>query len=120
MELLSQYIDAKSKLDRYKKLEAELRIKLLNHLFPTAVEGTYNTFINSVKIKGKFGVNINLNQQAYNELSAQMSDDELECINLKPNLSIAKYKQLKDKSTLEQCISVSPAMPTIEIVNEDI
>lgn len=120
MELLAQYIDAKSKHDRYKKLEAELRVKLLSFLFPSAVEGTYNTFIDNIKIKGKFGLNINLNQKAYNELSTQMSDEELECITLKPTLSVAKYKQVVNKEILEQCISISPAMPTIEIINEDI
>lgn len=120
MELLAQYIDAKSKHDRYKKLEADLRIKLVQSLFPNSVEGTYNVFVDNIKVKAKFGLNITINQKKYDELCIQMTEEELDCVTLKPSLSVSKFKNLEDKDTLEKCVSISPAMPTVEIINEDI
>lgn len=120
--LISEYLEARSQLNFWKKREADLRIKLVNRLFPNATEGTYTYNDNNLKIKGKFGVNVNLNTKMFEEQSINMSEEELSCVTYKPTLSFPKFKNLSDtdKEYLALCVTISPAMPSVEITNEDI
>ncbi len=118
-ELLAKYMDAKAKLDRYKKLENELRLELISQYFPTASEGTHNVMVDNLKIKGRFGFNYNINEKAFWENTYKLTTAELEAVKLKPTLSISAYKKLEEHSNLDEILTVTPAMPSIEIINED-
>lgn len=116
-ELIQSYIAAKAKLAECKKLEAELRIKVLEIAFPDSTVGTYNTFSNDYKIKGVFKNNITINTEKMNETYDSLSPAEKMCVNFKPSLKLSVYNELEpeEKELLDDCITIKPAMPTLTI-----
>lgn len=117
MKLLSDYIEAKYQLTKWKKAEAELRVALLDELFPAATEGTQTTFISGMEIKGGFKMSHKLDAKEVDENYDCLSAAEQDCINYKPSLSLAAYKALDEfeRSDLDQYITVVPSMPTLTI-----
>jgi hypothetical protein len=118
MKLLDDYMSAKDNLQYYKKLEADLRIKLLEELFPEAgVEGTETTEIGEFKVKGSFSLNFKLDAKAAEEAFDDLSEAEQRCLVSKLSLSKAAYKTLEDweREELDELITVSSSMPTIKI-----
>ena len=115
MSLLHDFIDAKSKLDKYKKLEAKLRVELLNELFPTAGTGTFKTEIEGLEITGSFKNNVRIDQADFKTFLPFLTDEELSCIKYTPSLITAKYSQLHNQNVIDDMLVTTPAMPTITI-----
>jgi hypothetical protein len=117
MSLLSRYIDAKSNLDHFKKLEAELRIQMLEEVFPSASAGTHNFEMEGYKIKGVFKNNTRIDLKHFKSIEGELSAEELDCIRFKPELDMRKYNATSEdeRSLLDEAVVVSPAMPTISI-----
>jgi hypothetical protein len=114
--LLSEYLAVKKGLDHYKKTEAELRIQLLERCFgKDAPIGTSNTTIGNFVIKGVFTNNYKLDEEEFDDRKDDMSDAELMCVKLKPMLVMGNYNKLESTPILDECITVSPAMPSIAI-----
>jgi len=82
-------------------------------------EGTHYVMVDNRKIKGRFGFNYNINEKAFWENNYKLTTAELEAVKLKPALSISAYKKLEEHSNLDEILTVTPAMPSIEIINED-
>jgi len=112
---IAQYLEAKNSLAHYKKLEAELRIDLLDDLFPSAGEGTLNTVVGDFIVKGTFKNSISIDKDILERTIGDFEEEELECISFKPALSLSKYKQLDDRSNIDECLTSKPSMPTISI-----
>lgn len=109
---------AKDNLDTWKKVEADLRIKLLNKLFGEGVmEGTETEEVNGFKVKGGFSLNFKLDAKGVDAAFDELSEAEQLCISYKPSLTKAVYKALEDheREALDEFITVSSAMPTIKI-----
>jgi len=115
-KLLSEYMTTKELFDQYKKKEAELRIELLSALFPNGA-GTEKATVNNIEVKGKFGVNYKLSAIELDEIYPLLSEKEQECIIHKPSLVMKMYNSLEEeeRSQLDECITTSPAMPSISI-----
>jgi hypothetical protein len=111
------YNTIKQTLDNAKEQEAKLRIEILDELFPAAGEGTLNTFVEGYKVKGVFGLNYSVDQDKLDEVLHIMTDDERDCIKYKASLSLTAYKRLDatERTLLDECISVKPAMPSLKI-----
>tara|TARA_R110000744_G_C19371578_1_gene562726 strand:- start:23044 stop:23415 length:372 start_codon:yes stop_codon:yes gene_type:complete len=118
MKILDDYMVAKDNLDTWKKVEADLRIKLLNKLFGEGVmEGTETEEVNGFKVKGGFSLNFKLDAKGVDAAFDELSEAEQLCISYKPSLTKAVYKALEDheREALDEFITVSSAMPTIKI-----
>ncbi len=116
-EKIELYKTVKEAADKYKQHENELRLEILDELFPTAGEGTHKVDIGNIRIKGVFGTNYTIDSKMLEDIEFSLSDDELACINYKPNLSLTAYKKLdaSERANLDQCITAKPAMPFIKI-----
>ena len=115
--LVSDYIEAKSQLTEWKAKEAKLRVQLLETAFPGAISGNETAEFNDLKIKGSFKFSYKLDAASLEENIATLSEDELSCIAHKPSLVMSKYNalELDEKEALDECVIVSPAMPTLKI-----
>lgn len=116
-KLINEYIEAKEALNKYKKLEADLRIKVLDEVFSDQTPGSHTEIINGLKVKGGFKLNHKLDVKMASELFDSMTEEEQSCIKFKPSLSLKEYNDLEDVDTyiLDDCITVVPAMPTLSI-----
>ena len=117
MELITSYIEAKSKLDYYKALEAKLRIDLLDELFPAVGVGTHKDTIGDFEIKGVFKNNIKIDAKELSIIKDLLSDEELDCIRYKAELKAKEYNALSEdeRSVLDEAVVITPAMPTLTV-----
>ena len=44
-----------------------------------------------------------------------MSPEELECVTYAPKFSKAAYRKLEDTSFIDDCLTVTPSMPSIKV-----
>ena len=95
--LISDYIEAKAQLAEW--------------------TGSETAEFNDLKIKGSFKFSYKLDAASLEENIATLSEDELSCIAHKPSLVMSKYNSLEldEKEALDECVIVSPAMPTLKI-----
>jgi len=116
LELISNYQNAKLAFEMLKKDEARLRIELLSALFPNG-SGSEKAEIGDLIIKGNFGYNIKLHAVELDAAFASLSEEEQNCIVFKPSLVMKNYNDLESskRPLLDECISVSPAMPSLKI-----
>lgn len=115
-DLLSSYLDAKAQLDHFKKLESELRIELLERCFgPDNPAGTVNTTVGNYAVKGTFKMNIRLSEEEFYDIQDDLTDAEAMCVRMKPTLVLGDYNKLDNTSKLDECLTVSPGMPSVSI-----
>lgn len=122
LSLLEKYKHVKSELDSYKKLELELRLAILDSLFPSASSGTFHAHLGPFKAKGVFKLNTTVDRQALEDNVEMLTPEEIECITWKPSLSQTKYKALLEDETsgfLESCLEVKPATPSLTVEIEE-
>lgn len=119
-ELIADYEDAKVKLNHYKKRENELRLAVIDEFFPNGTEGTLTETFGQHKIKGTFRLNYKLDQEAFADNENYMGDDELACIARKPSIILSAYKALRpeDKLFIDDCVTISPGLPSLAITLE--
>ena len=116
-DLLIEHIDIKSKLDHYKKVENDLRIQIVDIAMKEfdAGIGTTNILFDGIRLKVARAYSYTLDASAFSEVADELSDEELACINMKPNLILANFKRLEDSKLLSDCVVVKESMPTIKI-----
>jgi|TARA_R110001606_G_scaffold386854_2_gene551132 hypothetical protein len=121
-ELINKWKAAKSAMDASKKLESELRIEVIENVFPNAGEGTSTHFFYDSQMDRKLKVNIRMNYKLnlsdLKDWEELMTEEEAACIKRKPSLDLAKYRQLEHSGLIDQCVEVSPGMPSLSL--EDI
>ena len=119
MKIYTDWINAKSKLDYWKKKEQELRIKITDPLLKGESIGTHTTIKDQFKIKTTKKVYHAIDNDILTEIWDDLSEDEQQAIKFKPELLLKEYKTI-DHETLDDCITVKPAMPslTIEIIEK--
>lgn len=120
-DLIEQYNTAKSKLAHYKKLEHDLRLEVIEEIFPNAVEGTHNYYINNLEIKGTFKMNHKLDAKGLAKTGDDLTQAEKECIVYKPSLVVGKYNALdaSEREALDGFITTTPALPSLKITTEE-
>jgi len=123
-EKTADWIVLQEKLKSIKKQEMDLRVEICSELAADKPVGTHNFEKDGFKIKVKIGENINIDDDAYFNLRQDFTDEEKECVRLKPNLKISEYKKLTQaegyvSGLLDECITVTPATPTLEVKIKD-
>lgn len=114
MSKIKLYIKAKEKLTLYKNLERQLRLEVLEELFPSAVNTKATTTSGNLIITGAFGLNHSLTSDFdYDSLS----ELEQSVISFKPSIIISAYKRLSEeqRTNLDRFVTVKPSLPTITI-----
>ena len=114
-DTIKAYIDVAEQLKYYKKLEAEMRIQILDELFPSANEGTLTASVEDFIVKGTFKNSASVDKKKLDSMLDSLTDSEYDCFNFKPTLLLSNYKRLDDQSRINECITFKPAMPTISI-----
>lgn len=111
-----EWMEAKSKFDHYKSLENKLRKEICDHLLEGKITGTHNfDDFPGYRVKAVKKVSHSIDNDVLSFIYDEMTKEEQECIDFKPNLSISKYKKLEDHSVIDDAIIVKPAMPSLEI-----
>jgi len=118
---ISDYVRTKELFNKYKKLETEQRVGLLEKLFPAAGVGTLTEYKAGMKIKGTFRLNYKVDLEALETFEADFSEDEARCIVRKPTLNLTDYKKLDDvdRISLDMCITATPGLPALSIEAEE-
>tara|TARA_R110000803_G_scaffold192258_2_gene255038 strand:- start:547 stop:924 length:378 start_codon:yes stop_codon:yes gene_type:complete len=116
-QLVAEWVEAKDKFDRYKKLENELRVKVVETFFPTGGEGSHKVDFRGIEVKATIKYNYRLDQKELEELEDDFSDGEAACIKRKPSLDLTKYRALGDENdvSLSDCIIITPGLPSLAI-----
>lgn len=116
-ELALAQIEAKAQLDKWKEEEANLRYQIADLMKDefAAGMGTTNVNLPDMKVTLVRAFNYKLNAKAFEEVEDDLSDEELACIRLKPDLDLRRYKGLEDAPVLNECIEVKEAMPTLKV-----
>ena len=116
-KLIEEYRDAKFKLDHFKRLENELRIKIVEIFFPSGGEGTHTTEFKDFEVKGTIKYNYKFDQNELKAYRSAFSPEELTCIKETPSFNLTAYRKLGDdeKETIDQCIVITPGLPGLEI-----
>lgn len=121
--MIEAYIEAKSQMQYYKKLELKLRKQILERQFPSAGEGSHLYIDNQYQVKGTFRNSIAIDQDEYDLNKHLFTPAELACCTEKVSISMSKYKKLKDEDKLfiDDMVTIKPALPTlsIELIEEE-
>ena len=110
------WLSLSQRLKDLKAEEASLRRQLCSELFE-GKEGEFKTQLKlgSVVVTGKSSVNRKIDQAVLNTIIDELSDEERMCIRYKPELELKSYRKLPENSLLHECITESPAMPTLDV-----
>ena len=115
-DLIAAYNESKANLNKWKAEEAKLRIEVTDRFFGTeSPAGTFHTHVGPWKVSGVFKNNIKLDEAEYYDLIDDLSDAENMCIKLKPTLVLGAYNKLESTPGLDQCLTVTPGMPSLTI-----
>lgn len=108
--------DQKSnELKELKKLEMDLRIQICEVLLRGKGIGTHNFEFIGANVKAVKKNSMRVITEEFESLRDCLSEDERNCITFKPFLSRSKYVKLEDSSTLDECLMVKPAIPTLSV-----
>ena len=118
VELLNDYDLAKTALKEAKKVELELRLKICDELLSGKNPGTHNFNIDGVKAKAVSKLNYKIDEDELDMIWESLSPEEQNVIRFKPSLKLKDYKELEDELLINNAITVSPAMSTLEIIYE--
>ena len=115
--LITEYIEAKKEAARWKAEENDLRVKIVETFAPNAGEGTVTEYFKDWEIKCGIRYNYKFNEADLLENEVLFSEAEAECVERKPKLSLTKYRKLGDdeKGLIDNCIVITPGLPTLDI-----
>lgn len=113
---VNKWIEAKTALDSAKKLELELRNKIIEDLKernPGIIEGTVHHHFGDIDIGVSFKTTKTVDQTALDAVWEHLSDAEKEAFVFKPSLDARNYKKVKDSSAVASVVTVKPAQATV-------
>ena len=102
-------------LDSFKKRERELRIEILEDMFPNAVNTSIKLDIGDDTIIGSFGLIYSLDTEILDMMYDDLSPEEKDCITYAPKFSVSKYKKLSDTKMIDALLTTKPSLPTLKI-----
>ena len=118
-EQLEQYIEAKQALVDAKANEAELRMAITDELLAGKSEGTHNFKIDGMKVKAVNKMNYKIDEDELDTIWDDLEQAEQDLVRFKPSLKLKDYKEAEGDLMLNNAITVSPAMPTLEVSHGD-
>ncbi len=120
---LQQWLDAKAKLDHYRKLETNLRIEICTEMF----EGKTGKFTCSEEIESNSGDNFLVTAKSVANLSVDeamlhqlyqdgfLSDDDNLCFERKLKIIDSKLRGIASSSNVWKAITEKPGKPKLEV-----
>lgn len=117
IELLEIQRKMALQLKDLREQEAEIRRKICDQLLDGKEVGTHKFNFGSYKVKAVKSYSYSLDQELVRDMidNGDFSDDELDAIKTKYELSISAYKKLDASDNLDDCITVKDAMPTLTV-----
>lgn len=117
-EKLEHHRQISAQLKDLKIEEAALRQDICDEILEGMDVGTHNLTVNDLKVKAVKKVSHKIDKDLLEENIDLMTPEESECVRYKPELNLTKYKKLDDAESsgmLDECITVSPSMPSLEV-----
>lgn len=117
---LEEWYKLYTQLREIKEKEAHLRRQICGNLIdeqPDIHSGKvqYKDIIGSFKIKAEQALYYKLDTEVLADIWDILTEDELDCIKLKPELVVVKLKKLDEDSILWSAVVTKPAMPTLTL-----
>lgn len=120
-EQLLKHRELALKLKDVKEEESELRITICDDILNGEPYGTNRFETDIFDIKSVKKKNFSLDKKI-SDLYDDLSDEEMECIRFVPEINLKIYKSYKKEGLtddLDELITVSDAMPTLEITYKE-
>ena len=117
-EWLEEWMNLSTDLRSMKKLEMEVRVKLVSFMeVNNFTPGTYRHDFTSIYATITLKNNVTIDKTLLEGLVDEMTQEEKDCIQYKPNLLNKNYKLLAvdERETLDKCLSVKPAAPALKV-----
>ena len=115
---LEYYLQVKDDADRFKKLENELRVKLVNELFPGATKGTHKNDIGFYHVKASIPLNHKVDESMLEIAWPSLSEDQKACFKTEHTVLTSKIKKLESEEEVEHVqmlFTSKPGMPALTI-----
>lgn len=121
IKTIEKYLAIKASLKLAQETEREMRLEILDQIFPAAGVGTLNAALGEYAIKGTFSTTTTIDADILADIEDSLSDEELACIKWKPSLIAAHYKMLGEdlRGRLDEAVMVKPSMPTLKIEKDE-
>ena len=122
-KMITDHSEAVAQLKKYKKLELELRNKIISKYKFDSMEGIQKKGLATKDFSAEIAITRKLTRKldadAVESLWSTMSEEERDAINHKPSLDLKAYKDLVETGTigvLHQAITETPAQPTLKVI----
>lgn len=110
---LEEYRLLKIELAEIKQGEMDLRVEIAEEIGKGLSAGTHNfTAYSGFKVKLVSKLNYSVDKKILETLD--LSEEEAECINWKPELYLAKFK-LADTDNLDDAVTIKTGAPTLTV-----
>ena len=116
---LENYMKAKDALKAAKEKEAVLRLEITDELLKGTSEGTHNFTIDGLKVKAVNRMTYKLDEDELELIWDDLPEAEADLIRMKPTLKLKDYKEMYGDLMINNAITVSPAMPSLEVKHGD-
>jgi len=110
------YLEAKAKLNFWKKKENELRVSILEDMEDPAIQkGTVKKQHLGFSVKATYKLNESIDEAVLDRLMGELNDEEKDCLKFKPSLIQKNINKLDNKSKLFSCITSKPGLGSIVV-----
>jgi len=113
---INKWIDAKAALDHAKKVELELRNKVIQDMKarnPSVEEGTRSHEFGNIKISVTFKTSKSVDEAALDSIWGDLSDSEKEVFKYKPSIIAKNYKELEASPNIISCVTIKPSQASV-------
>lgn len=120
---IKRWLEVKTEMDNLKKVELDLRKKILDSAFGEPGIGTHKRFIEGYDIKGSYGVTTSLDQEGIKTAMEcdLLTEEQYECVRIKFELDKRKYDVLDESELkgLDMYITQKPSLPSLSITQAE-
>lgn len=121
MSVYNEWMEAKTALNLAKQEELRLRNAICSTHLEEVIEGSQTTRFEGLKITATAKLNRTVDRELLSAIWDDLTDEERECIDYKPNLKLANYKRIEASGgLLLDAVTVKPGQSALAIVVEDI
>lgn len=116
-KLVQDWKNAQAELAKAKKLELALRKELLE-MYPGEL-GTEHRIVDGLDLTITRGVTRKVVPEDLAVITSSLTDEEKDCIIMKPTLDARRYAKLPMGNLLQRAIEVKPSLPSIKWAEVD-
>ena len=115
MNIYDKHTEALSNLKKWKKKEAELRIKIVDDLTQPNDIGTFKFSKCGYEVKITRSLAYSIDDEVMELIYDDLPTEQRAVVAFKPKLILADYKKLKNSEAINDAIIVKDSMPRILI-----